>query len=188
MAHSEKLVVRSPDEQGRRLIEELTYDILSDLDVTRSLHDIKIFVDPNEPVFILYGRLAVSLPSIKMSDVATMTHTDDGLRLDIKNERYANNLLERLIEQYGKADILQLDRYTILVATDEDVPDDVIYEPAKELKRKIIDAIRRIAPEGYRIIKHEITNEYILFIASEEPIKESWMREGQKLIEGGDRC
>lgn len=180
MARSEKLVVRSPDEQGERLIEELTFDILSDLDVTRSLYDIKIFVDPNEPVFILYGRLAISLPSIKISDTATMTHTEDGLRLDVKNERYANNLLDKLIERYGKADILQLDRYTILVATDEDIPDDVIYEPAKELKRKIIDAIRRVAPEGYRIIKHDITNDYILFIASEEPIKEAWIKQARK--------
>ncbi len=183
MAHSEKLEVRSPDEQGRRLIEELTYDVLSDLDVTRSLYNIKIYLDPSEPVFILYGRLAVSLPSIKISDIATMTHTDDGLRLDIKNERYANNLLDKLIERYGKADILQLDRYTLLVATDEDIPDDVVYEPAKELKRKIIDAIRRIAPEGYRIIKHDITNDYILFIASEEPIKEAWIRQGRKFVE-----
>ncbi len=131
MAHSEKLVVKSPDKQGERLIEELTFDILSDLDVTRSLNNIKIFVDPNEPVFMLYGRLAVSLPSIRISDVATMTHTEDGLRLDIKNERYANNLLDKLTERYGKADILQLDRYTVLVATDEDIPDDVIYEHAK---------------------------------------------------------
>ncbi len=183
MAHSEKLEVRSPDEQGRRLIEELTYDILSDLDVTRSLYNIKIYVDPSEPVFILYGRLAVSLPSIRISDIATMTHTDDGLRLDIKNERYANNLLDRLNERYGKADILQLDRYTILVATDEDIPDDIVYEPAKELKRKIIDAIRRIAPEGYRIVKHEITNDHILFIASEEPLEEAWISEAHKLGE-----
>ncbi len=184
MAYSEKLAVQSPDEQGERLIEELTFDILSDLDVTRSLYNIKIFVDPNEPVFMLYGRLAVSLPSIRISDVATMTHTEDGLRLDIKNERYANNLLDKLAERYGKADLLQLDRYTVLVATDEDIPDEIIYEPAKELTRKIIDAIRRIAPEGYRIIKHEITDDYILFIASEEPIKEAWIRQGRKLIEG----
>ncbi len=182
MAYSEKLVVTSPDEQGGRLIEELTFDILTDLDVTRSLYDIKIFVDPDEPVFILYGKLAVALPSVKISDMATMTHTEDGLRLDIKNERYANNLLDKLTERYGKADILQLDRYTVLVATDEDIPDDVIYEPAKELKRKIIDAIRRIAPEGYRIIKHEITDDYILFIASEEPIKDAWIEKGRTFV------
>jgi len=181
MATSEKVKVNSPDDQGARLIEELTYDILSDLDVARSVHDIEIYVDPDEPVFILYGKLTVSLPDIKISDVATMTHTEDGLRLDIKNERYTNNLLDKIIARYGKADVLQLDRYTILVATDRDIPDDIIFEPAKELKRKVIDSIRRIAPEGYRIIKHDITDDYILFIASEEPLKEEWVNHGRRL-------
>jgi len=57
---------------------------LSDLDVAQSLNNIRIFIDPDEPVFILYGKLAISLPDIKISDVATMTHTDDGLKLDIQ--------------------------------------------------------------------------------------------------------
>jgi len=182
MIDSEKVVVKSPDEQGARLIEELTSDILSDLDVAQSLRSIRIFIDPDEPVFILYGKLAVALPDIKVSDVATMTHTDDGLKLDIKNERYVNDLLDKLVERYGKANLLQLDRYTLLVATDEDIPDETIFEPAAELKRKVIDSIRRIAPEGYRIIKHDITDDYILFIASEEPIKQEWIDKGHSLL------
>ncbi|HYA33865.1 MAG TPA: methanogenesis marker 17 protein [Candidatus Bathyarchaeia archaeon] len=182
MIDSEKVVVKSPDEQGARMIEELTSDILSDLDVAQSLRSIRIFIDPDEPVFILYGKLAVALPDIKVSDVATMTHTDDGLKLDIKNERYVNDLLDKLVERYGKANLLQLDRYTLLVATDEDIPDETIFEPAAELKRKVIDSIRRIAPEGYRIIKHDITDDYILFIASEEPIKQEWIDKGHSLL------
>jgi putative methanogenesis marker protein 17 len=182
MIHSENVAVESPDEQGARLIEELTSDVLSDLDVAQSLYNIKIYIDPDEPVFILYGKLAVSLPEVKISDVATMTHTDDGLKLDIKNERYVNDLLDKLIELYGKANILQIDRYTVLVATDEDIPDETVYEPATELKRKVIDSIRRITPEGYRIIKHEISKNYILFIASEEPLKEEWIEKGHKLL------
>ena len=182
MIDSEKVAVKSPDEQGARLIEELTYDVLSDLDVAQSVYNIRIYVNPDEPVFILYGKLAVSLPDIKISDVASMTHTDDGLKLDIKNERYVNDLLDKLIELYGKANILQIDRYTVLIATDEDIPDETVYEPSIELKRKVIDSIRRIAPEGYRIIKHEISKNYILFIASEEPIKEEWIQQGHKLL------
>jgi len=182
MIDSEKVAVESPDEQGARLIEELTYDVLSDLHVAQSLYNIRIYVDPDEPVFILYGKLAGSLPDVKISDVATMTHTDDGLKLDIKNERYANELLVKLIEIYGKANILQIDRYTVLVATDDDIPDEIIYEPSIELRRNVIDSIRRIAPEGYRIIKHEIAENHILFIASEEPIKEEWVQQGYKLL------
>jgi putative methanogenesis marker protein 17 len=182
MIDSEKIAVESPDEQGARLIEELTYDVLSDLHVAQSLYNIRIYVDPDEPVFILYGKLVGSLPDVKISDVATMTHTDDGLKLDIKNERYVNELLAKLVEIYGKANILQIDRYTVLVATDEDIPDDTIYEPSIELRRKVIDSIRRIAPEGYRIIKHEIAKDHILFIASEEPIKEEWVQNGYKLL------
>jgi putative methanogenesis marker protein 17 len=182
MIDSEKVAAESPDKQGARLIEELTSDILSDLDVAHSLYNIRIFIDPDEPVFILYGKLAISLPDIKISDVATMTHTDDGLKLDIKNERYVNDLLDKLVERYGKANILQLDRYTVLVATDDDIPDETIYEPTTELKRKVIDSIRRVAPEGYRIIKHDITDDYVLFIASEEPIKQEWINQGRRLL------
>jgi putative methanogenesis marker protein 17 len=182
MIDSENVAVASPDEQGAGLIKELTSDILSDLDVAQSIRNIRIFIDPEEPVFILYGKLAASLPDVKISDVATMTHTDDGLKLDIKNERYVNDLLNKLTERYGKANILQLDRYTVLVATEEDIANETIYEPSTELRRKVIDAIRRVAPEGYRIIKHDITNNYILFIASEEPIKEEWINQGRKLV------
>jgi putative methanogenesis marker protein 17 len=71
----------------------------------------------------------------------------------------------------------------LLVATDEDIPDIIVFEPIEELKRKIIDSIRRVAPEGYRIIKHDITNKYILLIASEEPIKDEWLEKGQTLVE-----
>ncbi|MEI7826276.1 MAG: DUF2113 family protein, partial [Euryarchaeota archaeon] len=72
--------------------------------------------------------------------------------------------------------------YTVLVATDDDIPDETVYEPATELRRKVIDSIRRVAPEGYRIIKHEISESYILFIASEEPIEDEWINRGHKLL------
>jgi putative methanogenesis marker protein 17 len=184
MIDSERAAVESPDKQGARLIEALMSDVFSDLDVAQSLYNVRIYIDPDEPVFILCGKLAVSVPDVKISDVATMTHTDDGLKLDIKNERYVNDLLDKLIEIYGKANILQIDRYTVLVATDEEIPDEVIFEPATELKRKVIDAIRRVTPEGYRIIKHEITPNSILFIASEEPITDEWIDLGRKLLRG----
>jgi len=137
MIDSEKVAVESPDKQGARLIEELTSDILSDLDVAQSLNNIRIFIDPDEPVFVLYGKLAISLPDIKISDIATMTHTDDGLKLDIKNERYVNDLLDKLVTRYGKANILQLDRYTV---------------PSryKDLRRRYDDAYRRWIEAGYQ--------------------------------------
>jgi putative methanogenesis marker protein 17 len=183
MIESQKVIVESPDERGAKLIEELTNDILADLNVARNVDNIKIYVDPNEPVFILYARLSIALPSIRVSDVVNMSHTEDGLKLEIKNEQYAFSLIDKLTELYGRANILQLDRYTLLVATDEDIPDIIVFEPIEELKRKIIDSIRRIAPEGYRIIKHDVTNKYILFIASEEPIKDEWLEKGEALVE-----
>jgi putative methanogenesis marker protein 17 len=183
MIESKKVIVESPDERGAKLIEELTNDILTDLNVARNIDNIKIYVDPNEPVFILYARLSIALPSVRVSDVANTSHTEDGLKLEIKNEQYAFSLIDKLTELYGRANILQLDRYTLLVATDEDIPDIIVFEPIEELKRKIIDSIRRVAPEGYRIIKHDITNKYILLIASEEPIKDEWLEKGQTLVE-----
>ncbi len=183
MIESEKVIVESPDERGAKLIEELTNDILADLNVARNVDNIKIYVDPNEPVFILYARLSITLPSVRVSDVANMSHTEDGLKLEIKNEQYAFSLIDKLTELYGRPNILQLDRYTLLVATDEDIPDIIVFEPIEELKRKIIDSIRRIAPEGYRIIKHDITDRYIVFVASEEPIKDEWLEKGEMLVQ-----
>jgi putative methanogenesis marker protein 17 len=183
MIESEKVIVESPDEQGATLIEELTNDILTDLNVARNVDHIKIYADPNEPVFILYARLSMALPSVRVSDVANMSHTEDGLKLEIKNEQYAFNLIDKLTELYGRANMLQLDRYTLLIATDEDIPDIIVFEPIEELKRKIIDSIRRIAPEGYRIIKHDITDKYIVFIASEEPLKDEWLKKAEMLVE-----
>ena len=79
-------------------------------------------------------------------------------------------------------DSLKKSDIPVLVATDDDIPDETIYEPTTELKRRVIDSIRRVAPEGYRIIKHDIMDDYILFIASEEPIKQEWIDRGRRLL------
>ncbi|HXY88677.1 MAG TPA: DUF2113 family protein, partial [Candidatus Acidoferrales bacterium] len=76
---SEKVIVVSPDEHGAKLLEELTNDILTDLNIARSIENIRIYVDPNEPVFILYAKLSTSLPNVRVSDVANMSHTEEGL-------------------------------------------------------------------------------------------------------------
>ena len=70
----------------------------------------------------------------------------------------------------------------MLVATDEDIPDDTIYEPSIELRRNVIDSTadcaRRLPDNKAR---HCYKN-HILFIASEEPIKEEWVQQGYKLL------
>ncbi len=179
----ETIIVESPEEVGADIYRKVIIDVLSDLALGRVLLKVRAFVDVTEPVFIFVGLRKKGLPSVKLSDFADLEIGGYGkpeVVISLNKEAYIPKLLKKLWERYGRGNILHKERTMIVVETPDymtevDLLEDmVIDEKVQEINDRIIDAMLRIIPEGFRVRYHELTEEYILFVASEDPIKQDW--------------
>ncbi len=179
----ETIIVESPEEVGADIYRKVIIDVLSDLALGRVLLKIRVFVDVTEPVFIFVGLRKKGLPSVKLSDFADLEIGGYGkpeVVISLNKEAYIPKLLNKLWERYGRGNILHKERTMIVVETPDymtevDLLEDmVIDEKVQEINDRIIDAMLRIIPEGFRVRYHQLTDEYILFVASEDPIKQDW--------------
>lgn len=179
----ETIIVESPEEVGADIYRKVIIDVLSDLALGRVLLKVRAFVDVTEPVFIFVGLRKKGLPSVKLSDFADLEIGGYGkpeVVINLNKEAYIPKLLNKLWERYGRGNILHKERTMIVVETPDymtevDLLEDmVIDEKVQEINDRIVDAMLRIIPEGFRVRYHELTEEYILFVASEDPIKQDW--------------
>ena len=179
----ETIIVESPEEVGADIYRKVIIDVLSDLALGRVLLKVRAFVDVTEPVFIFVGLRKKGLPSVKLSDFADLEIGGYGkpeVVISLNKEAYIPQLLNKLWERYGRGNILHKERTMIVVETPDymtevDLLEDmVIDEKVQEINDRIIDAMLRIIPEGFRVRYHQLTDEYILFVASEDPIKQDW--------------
>lgn len=179
----ETIIVESPEEVGADIYRKVIIDVLSDLALGRVLLKVRAFVDVTEPVFIFVGLRKKGLPSVKLSDFADLEIGGYGkpeVVISLNKEAYIPKLLNKLWERYGRGNILHKERTMIVVETPDymtevDLLEDmVIDEKVQEINDRIVDAMLRIIPEGFRVRYHELTEEYILFVASEDPIKQDW--------------
>jgi putative methanogenesis marker protein 17 len=177
------IIVESPEELGADIYRRVIIDVLSDLALGRVLMKVRVFVDVTEPVFIFLGLRKKGLASVKLSDFADLEIGGYGkaeVLISLNKEAYIPQLLNKLWERYGRGNILHQERTLIVVETPDYMTevdllgDMVIDEKVQEINDRIIDAMLRIIPEGFRVRYHQLTDEYILFVASEDPIKQDW--------------
>ncbi|MCD4845516.1 MAG: methanogenesis marker 17 protein [Methanosarcinales archaeon] len=198
MEEYEKIIVESDEETGADVYNRVIIDVLSDLALGRVLEKVRAYIDVKEPVFIFVALRRYGLPSIRLSDFAEVDMGDYGkneVAINLLKESYIPQLLNKLWERYGKGNIEHSERNMIIVHTPEyftevDILREmVIDEKIAQINDRIMDAMLRIIPEGFRVRYHQLTEEYILFVASEDPIKQEWkdraftIRNG--LIKGG---
>jgi putative methanogenesis marker protein 17 len=191
MEQLETFIVESPDATGAKTTRTLIQDTIADLSLTRAIGRLKVFVDPVEPVFIFAALLRLGSPSIKLKDFAKVEMGalgKDEVRIEVNSEIHVVKLLNKLWAKYGKDNIEQPDRKIIVVKTDpikdlDMLREFVIEEPQQEVLDRLIDAIAlRIIPEGFRVRKHELTNSYVLFVASEDTLKPEWLAKGKEIL------
>ena len=58
----------------------------------------------------------------------------------------------------------------------------VIDDPHSNLQRRIYDAIFRILPEGFKIIKDMSTNDIVAVVATDELIMDAWVEKANEYI------
>jgi putative methanogenesis marker protein 17 len=189
----ETFIVETTDTKvGEKTTRMLIQDTIADLSLTRAIGRLKVYVDPVEPLFIFVALLRLGAPSIKVKDFAKVEMGDlgkDEVRILLEQEIYIGKLQNKLWAKYGKDNIEQPDRKILIVKTDplkdmDMLRDLVIEEPKQEVLDRLIDAIAlRIIPEGFRVRKHELTNDYVIFVASENTLKPEWIAKGKEILE-----
>ncbi len=198
MEEYEKIIVESDEETGADVYNRVIIDVLSDLALGRVLEKVRAYIDVKEPVFIFVALRRFGLPSIRLSDFAEVDMGDYGkneVTINLLKESYIPQLLNKLWERYGKGNIEHSERSMIIVHTPDYftevdfLREMVIDEKIAQINDRIMDAMLRIIPEGFRVRYHQLTEEYILFVASEDPIRQEWkdkafsIRNG--LVKGG---
>lgn len=172
------MLVECYDEKGAEVYEMIIKQIFQDLVLGPSVQDLKAYVDPREPVFILAIKMKKTSSAKKLEDVARINYKKEENVTDIfvENENYLPNILKKLWFMFSREEIYQPTRFNIELPNDQsDLADMVVDDPHSNLQRRIYDAIFRILPEGFKIIKDMSEKDIIAVVATDELIKDDWI-------------
>jgi len=180
------MFVESTDTEGAKVYEMIIKQIFQDLQLSPSVKDIRVFVDPEEVVFILAIKMDKTSNFTTLSDVTSIEYDKetDKTIIRVKDENYLPNILKKLWLEKGRANVHQPDRFSFVLEGKEDNLNHlVIDDPYENLKKRVYDAIFRIIPEGFRIIRDISKNDVIAVVCTDELIKDEWVDKGLKYVE-----
>ena len=180
------MLVECYDERGAEVYEIIIKQIFQDLVLGASVDELKAYVNPDDPIFVLAIKMRKTSNVVKFEDVANLTYdkNDDVTRILIDNENYLPNILKELWKQFSRDEIYQPNRYQLEIAGDyTDLKSIVVDDPHSNLQRRIYDAVFRILPEGFKIIKDLSTEDIVCVVATDELIKDEWIDKAHEFIE-----
>ncbi len=167
-------VVECPDAVGRDAYERIAADVLQDLDLIKAIDRLHIYVDPKVPIFVAAGLLRHMPRAIRVADFANVNPGEREVVLDIGDETYLAPLLQKLWTRYGKENVDQPDRFTVVLPAGltegEDLERMVVADPSETLYKDVIYALQYIAPEGFKVRRQYIRDEKFYYVASEDTL------------------
>ena len=173
------------DEDGAAVYDMIVRHILQEVQVTRSIGDLRVYVDPREPLFIIVVKLEKASQPIVIEDFTEYEFIKEGneMFIKIKDETYLPDLLEKLWEREGRNKIHQPNRYEVIIDDPRtDLEGMVVRDPQDDLKKKVYDAIFRIIPEGFRVIDHRSEDNIIALTCTDEMMKDEWLKKTDEII------
>jgi putative methanogenesis marker protein 17 len=185
--------IPSEQEFYRKIIE----DNMASLRLAPAIGRIKVVLRPEDSLFqmaIILRDVGTRVTTIDIADVEAKPVAGE-IIISIKKEQYIPELLRKLWERYGRANISQPDRWTVAISTDRAeeeasfLKDMIVTDPRHRLHENLVDFAIRITPEGFRVRYHLYKGNKFIFVASEEALKHEWIEETEtmleKLMEGG---
>ena len=168
--------VVSTEPAGGEIYRRIASTVITDHDLLRVLSRLRIFIDPEVPIFIAVGMTRSVPRNIIVSDFAGVTHDGDKVTLSIANETYLAPFLQLLWERFGKDRVLQPDRFTIVMHLEgqdaDGIEEMVVADPTEGLVKDLIYTLQVICPEGFRVKKQSFQNGRFWFVASENTLPE----------------
>jgi putative methanogenesis marker protein 17 len=84
---------------------------------------------------------------------------------------------------FSRDEIYQPNRYVLEISGNQsNLETLIIDDPHSNLQRRIYDAIFRILPEGFKIIKDMSTNDVVAVVATDELIMDDWIEKANEYI------
>ena len=179
------MLVECYDKKGAEVYEIIIKQIFQDLVLGAAVDDLKAYVNPDDPVFILAIKMKKTSTIVEFKDIARFTYDkeDDVTHIFVEDENYLPNILKRLWMKFSREEIYQPTRYNIdLDGNQMDLESLVIDDPHSNLQRRIYDAIFRILPEGFKIIKDISTKDIVAVVATDELIMDAWVEKANEYI------
>ena len=180
------MLVECYDKKGAEVYEIIIKQIFQDLVLGASVDDLKAFVNPDDPVFVLAIKMRKTSRVVLFEDVADLTYNkaNDTTMILIDNENYLPNMLKILWMQFSRDDIYQPNRYQLEINGDHTkLASVVVDDPHSNLQRRIYDAVFRILPEGFKNIKDLSTEDIVTVVATDELIKDEWIEKANEFID-----
>ena len=179
------MLVECYDKKGAEVYEIIIKQIFQDLVLGAAVDDLKAYVNPDDPVFILAIKMKKTSTIVEFKDIARFTYDkeDDVTHIFVEDENYLPNILNKLWRIFSRDEIYQPNRYQLEISGNQmDLENLVIDDPHSNLQRRIYDAIFRILPEGFKIIKDMSTKDIIAVVATDELIMDSWIEKAEEYI------
>ena len=179
------MLVECYDKKGAEVYEIIIKQIFQDLVLGAAVDDLKAYVNPDDPVFILAIKMKKTSTVVEFGDVANFTYdkADDVTRILIDDDNYLPNILNKLWRMFSRDEIYQPNRYMLELSGNQmDLENLVIDDPHSNLQRRIYDAIFRILPEGFKIIKDISTKDIVAVVATDELIMDAWVEKANEYI------
>ena len=180
------MLVECYDERGAEVYEIIIKQIFQDLVLGTAVDDLRAYVNPDDPVFVLAIKMRKTSRAIKFDEVANLTYNneDDKTVILIDNENYLPNILRELWKRFSREEIYQPNRYQLEISGDlTDLASIVVDDPHSNLQRRVYDAVFRILPEGFKNIKDLSTESTVAVVATDELIKDAWIEKAHEFID-----
>lgn len=174
------------DSEGAAVYDLIIKQVIQDLQITRSINDMKTFIDPTGPVCIIAIKPNKAQKQILFNDIGNYMQKEgeDKVQLFILDENYLPNVLNRLWDLEGREKIQQPGRYEIVINNPTvDLDNLVIHDPTENLRRKLYDAIFRIIPEGFNVVQDISEDDVIAIVSTDELLTKEWIEKGHKMVE-----
>lgn len=189
---SEKVFVENLNRSDPYSFGILSYKVIADhvfqdLALAGAFQSVRILIDIEKPLFYITGEINLVESPIRISDIATMKLDEADIHLTIEDETYAPDLLKLLWTRFGREQITQLDRWNLLIPSPlisiEELSQLVAVNPSDRILNKILDALNRIIPEGFRVRQTSFRKERITIIASENPLEPKWIQQAEVALQ-----
>jgi len=180
------MLVKSTDKEGAKVYEMIIRQIFQDLQLSPSIKDMRVCVDPKEVVFILAMKLGKTSNFTPLSDIGTVKYDkeEDKTVIRVQNENFLPNILKKLWRERGRENVHQPNRFNVVLdGKQENLKDLVIDDPNENLRKRVYDAAFRIIPEGFRIIRDISDGDVIAIVCTDELIKDEWLDKGLQYVE-----
>jgi len=168
--------VECPEPVGAAYYKQIANDVLLDHNLLRVINKLHVFIDPKVPVFVAVGTLKKITSVVRVRDFANVNPVGDKITLVISDERYLAPMLKIFWQKFGKDQVEQPDRFTVILynveADAREIEDLVVADPSESLFKDLIYAFRLIAPEGFRVRSEKFSKERFSFVASEDTLAE----------------